>query len=370
METSDHLKRKRTPLITIKSFLVSFVIILGVYIFVSMLLGNGESKQTTDETIVQNGVTYEYTIIQGDDWSDTSILSIPVTGIILTEQTTDVGFFNFLDEGGVTYGYSVKEELKRAADNPDVRAILLEINSPGGTIGGAKAISDGIRNYQEATGNPVYAHITDLGASGGYWAAASTDLIVADFGSAVGSIGVIQGPFRYYDDVVAEGGIFGGVETAGGIEYRYFTAGEYKDTGSPYRRLTEEEEDHWQTALNNEYELFVEHVSTSRDLSPGFIRERIKALPYETTRALELGLIDAVGSKDEALQQLATAAGLEPGTYNVIQEDIFVDFFSELFGAAGSLAPQPQTESGSRACSWCSKPLYLYDSSFMLTTPQ
>lgn len=310
------------------------------------------------------GETYEYTVLDGDEFSANSILVIPITGVILTEGAGDAGFFDFLSEGGVTYGYDVKEKLKRAAENEDIQAVLLEINSPGGTIGGSKAIADGIEYYRQTTGNPVYSHITDIGASGAYWAAATTDMIVAEAGATIGSIGVILGPFSYYDDIIAEGGILGGVETEGGITYRYFSAGQFKDTGSPYRQLTPDEERHWQTAVNNEYELFVDHVSAYRNMSRERIVNDIKALPYENKRALELGLIDASGSRDETIEELAAAAGLEPEDYNVIREDLFVDFFTELFGEVRSLTPPSAAQS--KACTWCNQPLMLYDSSYSL----
>lgn len=353
---------KKTPILTWQSFLISFGIILVLFLVISSLTGGNKDQKET--MVSKTGETYEYTVLDGDEFSSNSVLVIPVNGVILTEGAGDAGFFDFLSEGGVTYGYDVKEKLKRAAENKDVKAVLLEINSPGGTIGGSKAIADGIEYYRQATGNPVYSHITDVGASGAYWAAATTDMIVAEAGATIGSIGVILGPFSYYDDIIAEGGILGGVETEGGITYRYFSAGQFKDTGSPYRQLTPDEERHWQTAVNNEYELFVDHVSAYRNLSREQIVNDIKALPYENKRALELGLIDASASRDETIEDLAAAAGLEPEDYNVIREDLFVDFFTELFGQVRSLTPHSTAQS--KACTWCNQPLMLYDSSYSL----
>ncbi|MCX7996591.1 MAG: S49 family peptidase [Patescibacteria group bacterium] len=355
----EQSRPQRPPLLTFPGFLISFLIILAVYLFFTSITGD----QPRSSAPVRAGVddSYEYDVIEGKSDAADSILSVPVQGIILTEPTTDAGIFDFLNEEGVTYGYSIKKKLIRAAEDPRIKAVMMEINSPGGTIPGAIAISDGIRYYQETTGNPVYSHITDLGASGAYWAAAETDFISADPGSTTGSIGVIYGPFRYFDGVIAESDFLSGIETENGISYRYFTAGQYKDSGSPYRQLSEEEQRHWQTSVNNEYERFVAHVSKARNLPRDRIVRTIKALAYENTRALELGLIDAEASREDAYKRLAEKAGLVE--YNVLQETQRFGFFEKIFGQVRLLVPQPAVQQ-QKACSWCNAPLYLYDRTF------
>lgn len=348
---------QKPPLLTWKSFAISFAIILGIYLIVSSVVNEPKESNTEKKNKSVLGVeNFEYEVVDGDEVSDNRILSIPITGIILTDSDAEEGFFNFL-QGGATYGYDIKDELKRAARDTSIKAVLLEINSPGGTVTGANAISEGVAYYRKVTGNPVYAHITDLGASGAYWSAASTDYIISDLGSTVGSIGVIMGPFKYYNKVTAEGGFGESVQTDGGIEYNYITAGQYKDTGSPYRRMSDDEEKHWQTAINNEYDLFVNYISTRRNIPRDIIVNQIKALPYETKRALELGLIDKEGSKEVAQDMLAEKAGITD--YNVVQENQSVNFLDNLFKKVETLQPK-QTA----ACRWCDQPLLLYDGSY------
>jgi protease-4 len=353
---------KNTPKqypITWKSFGISCVIILVVYLAVSLLLEKPSDKTTKQENARQvvGSHKYEYEVIDGDDNSSDSILSIPINGIILTDSSADSGFFDFLQEGGATYGYDVKDELKRAANDPSIKAIMLEINSPGGTVSGANAIAEGVAYYKKVTGHPVYSHITDLGASGAYWSAASTDYIVSEIGSTVGSIGVIMGPFKYYNKVTAESSFGGGVQTDGGIDYTYITAGQYKDTGSPYRKMTDDEVKHWQTAINNEYDGFVTYVSSRRNISRDTIVNQIKALPYDTKRALELHLIDKVGSKEFAQDLLAQKAGITD--YNVVQENQALNFIQNIFKKVETLQPKQAAN-----CRWCNQPLLLYDGSY------
>ena len=303
---------------------------------------------------------FEYTFIRGEEASENRVLQVPITGVILTESTSVAGPFDFLEEG-VTYGYTIKETLRRAADDSTIKAVLLTINSPGGTIPGSKAISDGIAYYRETTGNPVYAHIRDVGASGGYWAAVTTDRVYVDTGSIVGSIGVMMGPFVYYNNPVEEGSFLGSVTTEGGIEHTYFTGGEYKDTGSPYRRLTPEERDHWQRSINNEYAVFVSHVARHRKIPTERIVQDIKALPYDSLQARELGLVDVIGSEETALADLTDRAGLGDA-YQVVEEKTKGDFFTDLFSAY----TRTKTPAASTVCMLCNTPLFLYDRTYSL----
>lgn len=345
------------PLLTWKSFGISFAIILLVYLLVSATIDHPSTKTTKEDTRPSKTANFEYKVIDGDEGSSNSILSIPINGIILTSNTDNAGFFSFIQGESATYGYDVKDELKRAAKDPSIKAVMLEINSPGGTVSGANAIAEGVAYYRKVTGHPVYSHITDLGASGAYWSAASTDYIVAEVGGTVGSIGVIMGPFKYYNKVTAENTFGGGVQTDGGIDYTYITAGQYKDTGSPYRKMTDDEQKHWQTAINNEYDRFVGYIASRRHLSRDTITNTIKALPYDTKRALELRLIDKEGSRELAQGMLAQKAGISD--YSIVEENQSLNFLENIFGKVESLQPKQSAN-----CKWCNQPLVLYDGSY------
>ncbi len=341
---------------------LTFKRIIILFIVFSLMLPIYKSLFWSDDSSLAVGNGYEYTYLRGDELSMNKVLQVSINGVILTEETSVAGPFDFLEEG-VTYGYEVKEQLRRAAKDESIKAVFLTINSPGGTIPGSQAISDGVALYKRETGNPVYAHIRDVGASGGYWAAVSTDKIFADTGSLIGSIGVIMGPFTYYNNPIEEGGLLGGVTTEGGIEHTYITGGEYKDTGSPYRRMTPEERTHWQDSVNNEYSLFVNYVSARRDLTPDYIRTTIKALPYDTIQAKNLGLIDEISSEDIAIEALLDKAGLG-NDYQLLEEESKGDFFSDIFGVISD-RKSPQVTSPN-VCSLCNTPLFLYDRTYSL----
>ncbi len=233
--------------------------------------------------------------------------AVPVSGTILAGSSDGA----LLSAG--TYGYEVADQLDSLTAE-DASGVVLLVNTPGGTIAGSRAIGDAVERYRERTGQPVLVHVTSMSASGGVYATASADEIIADHGSMIGSIGVIFGPFQYYDGVVATSGslLESGVTTTGGISSEYLTEGEGKDFGNPYRPMTDEERDIYQENLATEYDAFVSYVSDHRGIDAATIRESMGAHLYGTDRAEEFGLIDAVMGRDEFFRHAAEAAGLDP----------------------------------------------------------
>ncbi|QQR52839.1 S49 family peptidase [bacterium] len=300
----------------------------------------------------QGGALSSLTPVYGDGLNQ--LLSIKVEGIIAGETEADT-FFGSL--GGLSSGYAIKDQLIAAADSPDIKGVILEINSPGGTIYGSHAIADGVEYYRTQTKKPVYAFISGMGDSGAYWAAASTDKILADYGSDTGSIGVIMGPFEYYNKVIAtDGGLLGGgVITQNGVEQTYITAGRSKDIGNPYRRLTGDEVALLQRQVNNEYENFVAYVASRRQLTADTIKNQIGALSYDNKTAKDLKLIDATANRDDAYSLLAEAAQVG-ADYTVVRSDSSTGFITSLLGAIKhgrwpQAAAQPsQSDISARTC--------------------
>jgi protease-4 len=288
--------------------LITFFIILIVLIAVLISSLSGETGN-------------KYHTVYGNKNSDNKILSIPVDGVIMGDKEQS-GISDILGGDALTYGYEVKREIAIAAKDPEIKAIMLEIDSPGGTIFGAHAITDAVEAYKHSTGKPVYAHVTGMAASGAYWAATSADKIIVDYGSLVGSIGVIFGPFQYYDKVLSvDGGLLGGgVVTQNGIQQFYFTAGKGKDFGNPFRKLSDDEITNSNLLVTNEYDDFVNQVSSKRGIATEYIRNSIGAYVYDNKRAERLHLIDATGSKEDAYVALARRVSLETGNFQVVMQ--------------------------------------------------
>ncbi|NCN82881.1 MAG: signal peptide peptidase SppA [Candidatus Pacebacteria bacterium] len=289
----------------------------------------------------------EQKVVYGEELAEHKFVSIPINGVIMGDRSSTSDWLELLSESGVVYGYEVKDQLRKLAEDDDVAGVILEINSPGGTIFGSQAIADGVEYYRQKTKKPVVAFVSNMAASGGYWSAVSADYIVADAGTMVGSIGVIFGPIKYYDGVLSEdGGAFvGGVQTTGGIETEYITAGNSKDLGNPYRRLTTEERAHLQKMVDGSYEQFVGYVADRRNLEPSQIKQSVGALVYDELQAKEIGLIDWRGSKESAYDLLASKAEVAPDDYKIIRElspnDVLGNLFAKLGFVSGRTVSSP-----------------------------
>ncbi|MEX0895381.1 MAG: S49 family peptidase [Patescibacteria group bacterium] len=289
---------------TVVMLTVMFTFFIGIIMLGVIVAGFSESE-------LDEGLIAQREHIYGTETSSNELLVIDINGLILGEREySDPWLAGF--ETGITYGYEVKDALKEAAEDESIKGILLRVNSPGGTIFGSHAILEGVEEYKLKTGKPVIAYVSGVAASGSYWAILDADEIVADYGTTIGSIGIIFGPFKYYDGVTSEdGGIFmGGVVTERGIETTYITAGRSKDLGNPYRQLSSEETVRLQEMVNDQYLDFVNLVAAHRELEPEAVVNSIGALVYGEKAANELGLIDQMGTRDQAILRLAEAAGV------------------------------------------------------------
>lgn len=261
-----------------------------------------------------NGMQHIY----GNRASGNKLLSIKIGGVIVGDDD-DIG--GFAENQAVVSGYAVKQQLYDAANKPDIKGVVLEINSLGGTIYGSRAIADGVAYYREQTDKPVIAYVQGAATSGGYWIAASADEIIADYGSEVGAIGVIMGPFKYYNKALSDEL---GVLTQDGVQELNIVAGRSKDLGTPYRQLTGEEKAVLQKSVDNDYETFVSYVAEHRHIEKDFIKDKLGALPYDNTTAQEYKLIDGTGARESAYERLAAKSRLV-GDFEVIRPTILAE---------------------------------------------
>jgi protease-4 len=313
--------------------LISFLVLLylaGVF-FASLGQGIGSSLFRAERQAARDSYTY----VSGTKESKNRLLYLPVEGIILGSAP---GYLSSnLSLPGVTFGYGVKDLLKKVAKDDSVKGILLWLQTPGGTIFGSQAIFDGVKAYQQATGKPVVAYVEGLAASGGVMAMVGANAIYADQGSAVGSIGVLGPAWFYYDKPKAtEGGLFGGgVVTEGGIERTIISAGRGKDLGNPFRRPTPEELGNLQKGVDIEYGRFVKHVADNRKMSESLIREQMGAQVFDNQTAQEYGLIDGTLNRDDTIAKLAELAKVGED-YQLVRSKVDRGvFFERLFGALG-----------------------------------
>ena len=154
--------------------------------------------------------------------------------------------------GGVV-STTIAGYLKKAKENPRIKAIVVEINSPGGTVVASKEIAAAVEDAK--TKKPVIAWIREVGASGGYWVASSADHIIADEMSITGSIGVLGSYLS-----------FGGLIEDYNVSYERLVGGQYKDAGSPFKDLSAEERELLQERINIIHDAFIRKVAKDRKM--------------------------------------------------------------------------------------------------------
>lgn len=183
-------------------------------------------------------------------------------------------------------GARVGAGLRRAFENESAKAVILAINSPGGSPVQSGYIYDEIVRLREKyPEKKLYAVIADVGASGGYYVASAADEIYADKSSLVGSIGVTASGFGFVEAMDKLG-----------VERRHFTAGEHKAFLDPFSPVKEDEKAFWQSVLTNTHQQFIDAVTAGRGDRLVESEQMFSGLVWNGEQALELGLIDGLGS--------------------------------------------------------------------------
>ena len=196
----------------------------------------------------------------------------------------------------------VFERLERAAADPLVKAVILRIDTPGGEVTASDIVYHEILRFKERTGRPVVALMMGVAASGGYYIASACDLIVAHPSTLTGSIGVIS-VFPSVESLMAKVG----------VKVEVIKSGPAKDSGSPFRNMTEDERRAFQGIIDEYYEGFLAVVARGREgkVAADRLREIADGRVYTAPQALKLGLIDAVGYFDDAFGRALGLAGIE-----------------------------------------------------------
>jgi protease-4 len=193
----------------------------------------------------------------------------------------------------------VREELDKATKDKRVKALVLRINSPGGTVTASDIIFREIQLFRARTGVPVIAVMMDVAASGGYYVALAADTIVAHPTTVTGSIGVIMMSAN------AEG-----LMQKLGLAAMTIKSGEHKDMGSPFRTLTPEERGIFQSIIDDLQRQFVAKVSDRRKLPLETAQKLADGRVYTAEQALASQLVDHIGYMPDAVALARRAAGL------------------------------------------------------------
>ncbi|MFH0980239.1 MAG: signal peptide peptidase SppA [Planctomycetota bacterium] len=237
----------------------------------------------------------EETLVSEGSLAGNKIALLDVEGIILNAEQPKL-----LGEGEHPVA-RLLEQLDKARGDPSVKAVLLRINSPGGSVTASELMYQEIVDFRRRTGKPVVAVLMDVAASGGYYVACACDKIVAQRSTVTGSIGVLM---QLLD--------LSGTMRKIGLEAPAITSGLNKDAGAPFKPLTPDQRAIFQTIVDQMFESFVDVVAAGR---PKLTREQILKLAdgrvYSAPQALEAGLIDEIGTLRETIGDLKQELGLQ-----------------------------------------------------------
>ena len=232
-------------------------------------------------------------VVRGRDGP--KILLLDIDGVI-GETRPSSALFGGPELGTVA---RVVEMLDRARSDVGISAVLLRIDSPGGTATASEQVYEEIVRFKSERRIPVAAQLMGTATSGAYYVAMAADTIQAHPTTVTGSIGVIFTSLS-----------FAGLMEKLGIEDQTLTGGEFKDAGSPFRRLSKEERAQLQTIVDDLHSRFREIVGRGRPkLSPDQIAHLASGRVFSARQALEHGLVDRVGSLEEMVREVERRIG-------------------------------------------------------------
>lgn len=232
------------------------------------------------------------TVLSGE--ADDKVLLIDISGMLTTSKSSGI-----FDEPSLPA--RIKEELTKAEKDDHVKAVVLRINTPGGTVTASDLVYHELRAFKKKREVPIIAAIMDIGTSGGYYVAMAADHILVHPSTITGSIGVIMVTMNAQ-----------GLLEKVGVQPASIVSGPKKSMGSPFRPMNEEERAIFQGVIDNLFERFLAVVEEGR---PGLSKQGIRTLAdgriYTADTAKAEGLVDTIGYLDEAIDIAKQRAKLE-----------------------------------------------------------
>jgi protease-4 len=275
--------------------------IAGVLLFLTvgtvalvLLVGPGESGSRGGGGNAQPPETFRERYVSGEGSDKIAVL--PVAGTIASEAPGALGAATASPE-------TLRNQLRQATEDRRVKAVVLEVDSPGGGVVPTDQMHDSIQDFKGETGKPVVVSMGQTAASGGYYISTAADRIFANANTLTGSLGVI---FEYLN--------FTEAAEEYGIQQEVVKSGPFKDIGSPTREPTEEELEILQAYVDEGYDQFVQVIVEGRGLPEQIVRELADGRVYSGQQAETLGLVDELGDLERATEASRELAGVERAT--------------------------------------------------------
>jgi protease-4 len=281
----------------------------------------------------------EETVVEGE--SGPKILMLDLVGALSTRP--EESRFGLSRRESPTA--RLREEIDRALEDDEIAALLLRIDSPGGTVIASDILYREVRRWKQQTGRPVIAQLMGSGTSGAYYVAMAADEVRAYPATVTGSIGVI-----------IVGINLSGLMERVGVTNQTLTTGPFKDAGSPLRPMRPEERAQLTSVGRDLFDSFLDAVEAGR---PKLTRARIESLAdgriYSGQQALDAGLVDALGELPEAVAAAKAAAGITGPARVVVYHRPGEEPASLFWASSGAAAAAPALDPRELA-----GPIFLY----------
>jgi protease-4 len=249
-------------------------------------------------------------------------------------------------EGPITESKETLEDLRRFEDKESIKGIVVRINTPGGAVAPSQEIYQAVKSAKKE--KTLVVSMGTTAASGGYYIACGADTIFANPGTITGSIGVITQLFnvqKLLDDI--------------DVQVNTVKTGKFKDAGSPFKQFTEEQREYFMQLLQDIYKQFVQAVADNRGMEVERAKELADGRVFTGRQAKEKGLVDELGSMQDAVDHIEEKENLEEVELTYPPKDD-LGFLSSVARQTSEQVVQQVSNSVSREVKSHSTPLFEY----------
>jgi len=212
------------------------------------------------------------------------------------------------------------EQIKRFREDKSIKAIIVRVNTPGGGVAASQEIYEEVKKTRES-GKIIVVSMGSIAASGGYYIAVGSSLIIANPGTLTGSIGVIA-QFISIKDLAEKLG----------ISQTTIKSGSLKDAGSPFKTMNDSDKAYFQDVVDNSFGQFLDVVAKERKMDKETLLQYANGRVFTGLQAKEYGLIDSLGTFEDAIRITGKMAGIE-GEPRIVREKKKFSFFEEVMGS-------------------------------------
>lgn len=283
-------------------------IVLPFFFFTLLIAGIGAGLSSNGQT---------KTLISGS--LNNKIAVININGEIV-EQSSSGGLIS--SGGDVTSSKGIRATLDQIDRDKDVKGILLNVNSPGGSAAASEEIYNQLVNFKKSHNLKIVAYFSDLAASGGYYVSQSADKIVANPSNITGSIGVIISYLNY-----------GNLASKYGVDEIVYKSGPYKDIVSSFKEPSDQEKIIMQSVVNDAYDNFVKTVSAGRNMPESQVRSLADGRIYSAKQAEGANLVDGLGNFEDGVKMVENLSGVKNASVVEYGQPSFLD---SLLGSVSS----------------------------------